>query len=516
MAKQVKRRRGTTAEHSAFTGAPGEITVDITANTVVVHDGILAGGYPLGKADASNINLSNQINVNELATSDGNAGDVLTTDGTGNVSFTAPGGISPNSVGVTELNLSDGLAGTFLRTDGAGTITFGAPSIGIDELECVDGTDGQVITTDGSGTIAFETVSRLETNSVGIAELDVSDGSSGQVLSTNGAGGLSFVNQTGGGGGGGGSSTFVQNTFTGNGSTTTFTLSTAAPYEESLLVYLDGVSQPTTAYTLPTTTSITFSSAPPNNCAIKVLHLGIASNVASNSIGVTELNLSDGSADMVLTTNGAGTISFSHVTSAMIGSGTIIAQDIATNAVNGTHIAMGSDAAGDMLYYNGTDYVRLGVGSAGQTLTVNSGGTAPEWAAGGGGGSFSTGMIMMWSGSVASIPSGWVLCDGNNSTPDLRDKFVIGAGSTYNPSDTGGSTSTGAHTLTVAEMPSHNHTFSYNSPNQSTPAPSFNHANNVGSAGTVNTTTGNTGGDGSHSHTGTLPPYYSLAFIMKT
>jgi len=75
------------------------------------------------------------------------------------------------------------------------------------------------------------------------------------------------------------------------------------------------------------------------------------------------------------------TIPNNTITSAMIAPGVIVAQDIATNAVNGTHIAMGSDAAGDILYYNGTDYARLGAGTAGQVLTMNSGATAPEWAA---------------------------------------------------------------------------------------------------------------------------------------
>ena len=41
--------------------------------------------------------------------------------------------------------------------------------------------------------------------------------------------------------------------------------------------------------------------------------------------------------------------------------------------------------------------------------------------------SFVTGMIIAWYGSIASIPSGFVICDGNNNTPDLRDKFIIGA-----------------------------------------------------------------------------------------
>jgi hypothetical protein len=118
------------------------------------------------------------------------------------------------------------------------------------------------------------------------------------------------------------------------------------------------------------------------------------------------------------------------------------------------------------------------------------------------------GVITMWSGSIATIPAGWFLCDGSNSTPDLRDKFVYGAGASKNPGDTGGSTSTGAHTLTIAEMPSHTHTQGRSSGG---PAADGDNQKLVGS--TVNT--GATGGGGSHSHTGTLPPYYALAYIMK-
>lgn len=51
------------------------------------------------------------------------------------------------------------------------------------------------------------------------------------------------------------------------------------------------------------------------------------------------------------------------------------------------------------------------------------------------------GMIMLWYGSVETIPSGWHLCDGNMGTPDLRDKFVPGAGGSYSPGDSGGSDS---------------------------------------------------------------------------
>jgi hypothetical protein len=65
-----------------------------------------------------------------------------------------------------------------------------------------------------------------------------------------------------------------------------------------------------------------------------------------------------------------------------------------------------------------------------------------------------SGGIIMWSGSIGSIPSGWSLCDGTNGTPDLRDRFVVGAGGSYAVDATGGADSV---TLTENQIPSHNH-----------------------------------------------------------
>jgi len=118
-----------------------------------------------------------------------------------------------------------------------------------------------------------------------------------------------------------------------------------------------------------------------------------------------------------------------------------------------------------------------------------------------------SGVIVMWSGAIVNIPEGWQLCDGTNNTPDLRDRFVYGAGNTVNPNTTGGSTSTDAHTLTIAEMPAHTHSGQMGGG----PRADGDNQKEVGS-GTV---TGSTGGGGSHTHTGTLPPYLALAFIMK-
>ena len=64
------------------------------------------------------------------------------------------------------------------------------------------------------------------------------------------------------------------------------------------------------------------------------------------------------------------------------------------------------------------------------------------------------GAIMLWSGDIADIPSGWALCDGTLDTPDLRNKFVMSVQSAEDPGTTGGSSS---YTLSVNQLPSHSH-----------------------------------------------------------
>lgn len=140
------------------------------------------------------------------------------------------------------------------------------------------------------------------------------------------------------------------------------------------------------------------------------------------------------------------------------------------------------------------------------------------------------GLISMWSGSIASIPSGWYLCDGNNSTPDLRDKFIIGAKqdetSIAKTNVTGSLTQTGGtkdavnvshtHTATVAD-PGHNHTYIFDNgvPGSTTPQSAFRGTqNNTTSTSTTGITVSNSteGVSGTNQN---LPPYYALAFIMK-
>ena len=115
-----------------------------------------------------------------------------------------------------------------------------------------------------------------------------------------------------------------------------------------------------------------------------------------------------------------------------------------------------------------------------------------------------TGVIVLWSGAANAIPTGYVLCDGNNSTPDLRDRFVVGAGNNYSVADTGGADSV---TLTIDQIPSHNHSVNRMAYTGSQHGFRQNGANQGGS------TTGSTGGGQAHEN---RPPYYALCYIMKT
>lgn len=108
------------------------------------------------------------------------------------------------------------------------------------------------------------------------------------------------------------------------------------------------------------------------------------------------------------------------------------------------------------------------------------------------------GTIVLWFGTIGNIPSGWILCNGAGGSPDLRDKFIVGAGSTYAVDAVGGG-ATHAHPFAGN---GHTHTFA----GGAAIAGGANFSNTSDSA----TSTG-TSDPGS-----TLPPYHALAYIMKT
>ena len=317
--------------------------------------------------------------------------------------------INPNAVGINELNVVDGIAGQALFTDGNGNLSFNNvvtdPTLGGDlsgttsnaqiNVNAVDGTH-IAIGGDTAGDILYYN---------GTDYTRLPKGQDGEVLKT--ISGNPQWDHYG--------LEFIEDTFVADGIADTFSpLSQVAVSEESLLVFIDGVAQPSTAFTLPTETSITFSSPPAQNSNIRVLHLGtpvpiadlsadptmggdlsgLSSNaqIVANAVGTTEL--ADGSVTnaklaansitsdkILLDVIVAEDLAANSVTFSELQDGAVRTAKIQDNAVTGAKIAMGSDAAGDVLYYNGTDYARLAAGTAGQVLTMNSGATAPEWAA---------------------------------------------------------------------------------------------------------------------------------------
>jgi len=140
--------------------------------------------------------------------------------------------------------------------------------------------------------------------------------------------------------------------------------------------------------------------------------------------------------------------------------------------------------------------------------------------------SLPAGCILLWSGSIGSIPSGFALCNGLNGTPDLRNRFVVGAGSTYAVDATGGSADaivvSHTHTATsVVTDPGHSHGISDLSAIATSTSGTFYRAfqndalqSTTKTTGiTVATTNASTGTSGTNAN---IPPYYALCYIMKT
>lgn len=138
-----------------------------------------------------------------------------------------------------------------------------------------------------------------------------------------------------------------------------------------------------------------------------------------------------------------------------------------------------------------------------------------------------SGCIVLWSGAITAIPSGWVLCNGSSGTPDLRNRFVVGAGSTYAVGATGGSADATlvahSHTATsTVSDPGHAHSVdslvkAFGAGANNITAGSNNpFALSTGAATTGISVSTSIASAGSSATNANLPPYYSLAYIMKS
>ena len=158
------------------------------------------------------------------------------------------------------------------------------------------------------------------------------------------------------------------------------------------------------------------------------------------------------------------------------------------------------------------------------------------------------GGIIMWSGAINAIPGGWKLCNGQNGTPDLQERFVVGAGSADNTSVAGTQyavnvkAGTNSVVLLTNQIPSHNHTYSGTTTTNGNHTHLWNYGvegDDSGNGGSNNefTVSGppspkytvmTYAGNHAHTYSGTTsvkgsgkshenrPPYYALAYIMRT
>lgn len=384
MAKIVRRRRGTTAQHAGFTGDPGEITVDLTEKTVRVHDGDQETGFPLARKDMSNV--TDQVGITQLKVSDGTPDQLLSTDGNGNLQFSNAPDVSGASVG-------GDISGT------VGNAQIVANAVGTPEIA-----DGSITASKyGDNSIASEKIAPNQITTTHIA--------------------LNAV-----------------------------TVSEIAPMAvQEAKIQTGAVTANKIADNAVTTA--------------KILDANVTTNKLVDDAVTTVKILNANVTDVKLATN--------SVTTSKIVDGNVTVAKLASSGV--------------LPALDGSNLINL---------------TIPE--------GVPSGVIAIWSGSIATIPSGWVICDGTNSTPDLRDRFVIGAGSGQAVNATGGSTSTAGATLSIAQLAAHTHTY------QNNPARSQGGDNAVQSALQSAATTSSTGSGASHTHTGTLPPFFALAYIMKT
>ena len=557
MAKLLKLRRGTTSQHSSFTGAEGEVTIDTNKDVPVVHDGSTAGGHPVAAEDMSNVSSasitgrlgngsittvkiadSNIITAKiadqavtlaklEHGTSSNNGkflranngadptfetvntdlvGDTTpqlggnldlnsnTINGTGNIGIT--GNISGDAVTVNNNNLIiNGTTPNVSFVDSNGNPDY--------KIEVNGGVFAINDTTNGANRIVVNSDGHIDVN----GNLDVSSGIdvTGNITVSGTVDGVDIaaLNTTA-------ASLSSVNGSLANGVTAT----TQSASDNSTKVA-------TTAYTDTAIANLVDSSPGAlntlNELAAAINDDASFSTTVNNNIA-TKMPLSGGTF--------TGNTSRGDNLKARFGN----SNDLEIFH-DGNNSVIRENGTGDLYIQNGSSNI-LRVQSSGVTVT----GTATATTFSGSGASLTnipaanltgtlpaidgsnltgiqgipTGMIMIWSGAANAIPSGFTLCDGNNSTPDLRDRFVVGAQNSYSVGATGGSNTV---TLTVSQIPSHNHsvTFPITAPQGGIPSNNVFGCNHSSSG--MTRTSSSVGGGGSHEN---RPPYYALCYVMKT
>ena len=219
---------------------------------------------------------------------------------------------------------------------------------------------------------------------------------------------------------------------------------------------------------------------------------GLVTGASTTAIDST--TISNGSSSVAVANNGAITSNANHDFSAGID---VTGNITCSGTVDGVDVATRDSLFGGLTSVSGV--LTNGVQATTQGTSDNStkvATTAYVTTAIGNIQAFVSGMILIWSGAANAVPSGWVLCNGSNSTPDLRDRFIIGAGNSYSVNATGGSSTISTNISHSHSTPNHLH--GMNGHTHSTPNHSHsvnNHTHSI--SGSVSGNTNNTGG---HSH----------------
>ena len=577
MAKLLKLRRGTTAQHASFTGAEGEVTIDTTKDTAVVHDGAQAGGRPLAREDMSNVSsasIAGQLGTDSIAVdkiaagtlpsdvkiADANVSGNLTiesadiVDGTiVNADINASANIANSKLadsGVSAGSVGSSTAIPIITVNSKGIVT-GTSTTAIDSTTIANGSSSVSVANNGSitsnanhdfsagidvtGNVACDGLRMGDGDEIRLGDSDdliiehdghsrIKDTGTGALLLETDGGSIQLNKGT--------SENMIVATVDGkvelfhNGTGKIETQATGIGVSGNIAVTgtVDGVD---VAGQNTLMRSVVASSGNLNNGVTATTQ-----SASDNSTKVATTAYTD-TAIANLVDSSPGALNTLNELAAAINDDASFATTVNNNIATKMPLS-GGEFTGDVTCHNitpdgdssrnlGTNSVRFANVYADNFVGSGANLTGIE--------SFVTGMILLWSGSTGSIPSGFVLCNGSNSTPDLRDRFVVGAGNTYSVGATGGS-NTGTDTVNISGSDTVSITVSGTaeaytgySENSTHFANYWNSLRTIQynySRGKISLPFSGTGTDTvniSGSDTVSIdnrPPYYALCYIMKT
>ena len=449
MSTTLKFKRYTTLQTATVTGADGELTADMSKRTMVLHNGILAGGYPLATEALLNSTYYTQVATNsQISTALSYYDTTIVSEGKISTAISDLVNSAPSTLNTLK-ELSDALgADANYATTISTALGLKAPL----ESPSLTGTP-----------VAPTALKAIDTTQI---------------------------------------------------ATTAFVHSVTADYAPLESPSLTGIPIAPTALNTVNTTQIATTEYV-KNC--------LADYAVIDSATLTGIPAAPTALKTVDTTQIATT---AYVKANLLDYGTV-----ESPTFTGTPAAPTAVAATDTTQIATTAFSQAAIQAAIQVALP-------------------AGCITMWSGASTAIPTGWWLCDGTNLTPDLRNKFVIGAGDLYAVAASAGNVSV---TLTNTELPAHTHTgttdadgihdhfvANTDSVNPLTTGPLSN-TSYIGKIGAMSSTSSNyilggsntvptqglTSPSSSHTHSFTsdstgsgsafsiLPPYYALCFIMK-